>query len=1020
MNDPVAPADASKPLTGIESVRQRLRDSARRVSEDVVSEVPRRRMLDAAQMIGTWDWDLAADLVYANTRLAELYSIVPERAWAGVPAGEFLAAIHPDERVAVRRLIEVAIASDAPFKSEYRVLRADGAARWVLAQGRCRYDADGRPLSFPGSVIDITERKETEAEQSRLVDDMRAEKARLQAVLDHVPVGIVFAEAPSGRIVADNLQVERILRHPVLPGADQSAQPGWVAFHENGRIVQPADFPLARAVRGETSGGEDYLYRRGDGTLAWVQLSAAPIHNPDGEIVAGVLSIADIDNERRREKRQAALVALSDRLRDARDPAEIIGIAAEALGRALGASRVGYGTVEADGQHAVIEHDWCDLTAESVAGPHRLEELGPVPAEGLRPGRAYTVEDSVADADGAAGIAAAFARLGIRASAIVPLGAGDGVPRAFLFAHDIAPRRWTAADLALIREVGDRVWSGLERGRALAALHESESRFRAIIESMPQMVWSTTANGEVDYYNQRWYDFTGTARGATDGSNGAHVFHEDDQQNAFERWQYSVRTGELYEIEYRLRRHDGVYRWVLGRAAPMRDADGRPQRWFGTCTDIDDQVRARELLTRGSEELEKQVAIRTAELQTAYERLSAEMTERERTEERLRQSQKMEAVGQLTGGIAHDFNNLMTGVLGSLGQMRKRLGPAASEEIARYLDIAQASADRAASLTHRLLAFSRRQSLDSRAVDVVALVRSMEELLRRTLGENVQLEVADRSATSWPARADENQLENALLNLVINARDAMPHGGRLLIGTADLTVSEAESDDELRAGDYVVLTVSDTGTGMSDDVIARAFDPFFTTKPIGQGTGLGLSMVYGFVRQIGGHVRITSELGRGTEVRLYLPRELAAAAEPAPEPKSAAVCGEREAGGTILVVEDDDGVRALVVELLAELGYTVLEAADGPRGLAIASQPATPIDLLLTDVGLPGMNGRQLAEAIRQYRPQLRVLFMTGYAENAIVRSGFLGSGMSMLTKPFTLDALVADVRRMFAMPVAA
>jgi PAS domain S-box-containing protein len=1009
-------ADDDKAAAGIDAVQRRLESSAQRLSSVLPSDVPMRRALDSANGVGAWDWDIVTDRVYANARFATLCAVDPARARNGMPIAEFMAAVHPEDAERVGKAIEITIASDAPLEAEYRVVQADGGVRWLLVHGRCKYDADGKPLNFPGSAIEITERKRAEAAQAQLVAELRGEKARLQAVLDHVPFGIVFAEAPSGQVVSGNQQVERILGHPVMPTPNLEAHGRWVAYHEDGRIVQAHEFPLARAItHGEVSGPKDFMYRRGDGTLAWVQLSAAPIRDGDDRIVAGVVSIADIDRERRDRKRQAALIALNDRLRDSRDPHDITAIAAEALGRALGASRVGYAHVEPDLQQVMIERDWCDFSADSIVGRHRIEDFGAEYVERLRQGRAYAIED-VTRNPGTQPVADRFQALGIRAVVKVPL-LTEGQLRAILFVHDSRPRNWSTADLSLIREVSDRVWAGVERARATTALQESEMRFRAITESMPQMVWSTLPDGHHDFYNQRWYDFTGTARSASDGADWNAIIHPEDQPRASERWRHSLATGAHYEIEYRLRRHDGVYRWVLGRAVPVRNAEGVIQRWFGTCTDIDDQVQARELLARDSEMLEREVVSRTAELQQAYERLSAEMTERERTEERLRQSQKMEAVGQLTGGIAHDFNNLMTGIIGSLGQMRKKLEPDVAEELDRYLDIAQTSADRAASLTHRLLAFSRRQSLDTRAIDVLTLVRSMEELLSRTLGENVQLEVDTSATTSWLARADENQLENALLNLVINARDAMPHGGRLSIGTGDLQVTPEMANEDLRAGDYVMLSVSDSGAGMPADVMARAFDPFFTTKPLGQGTGLGLSMVYGFVRQIGGHVRIESVLGRGTTVRLYLPRDTGTLAEKS-HGTTVSADGVAASGGTILVVEDDDGVRALVTELLAELGFTVLEAADGVSGLAIAAELSTPIDLLLTDVGLPGMNGRHLADAVRQHRPGLKILFMTGYAETAIVRGGFLGSGMSMMTKPFTLDALVTNVRRMFAEPV--
>jgi len=383
-----------------------------------------------------------------------------------------------------------------------------------------------------------------------------------------------------------------------------------------------------------------------------------------------------------------------------------------------------------------------------------------------------------------------------------------------------------------------------------------------------------------------------------------------------------------------------------------------------------------------------------------------------RTEDQLRQMQKMEAVGQLTGGLAHDFNNLLTGVIGSLDLIKKRIAQGRFGDVERYAGLAMTSANRAAALTHRLLAFARRQPLDPNPVEVNRLVHSMEELLRRTIGESVRLNVA-AAPDLWLTFCDQHQLESALLNLVINSRDAMPQGGVLTIETtnAELDARGATELRDLVPGEYVCLAVSDTGVGMPPGVVARAFDPFFTTKPIGQGTGLGLSMVYGFVRQSEGYVRVYSEVGVGTTVKLYLPRHRGPLHETA-GPAGAAAVQQAQAGETVLVIEDEDAVRDLVVTVLQDLGYTTLEAPDGPSGLKILRSDRH-IDLLVSDVGLPGMNGRQVAEAAREHRPTLKVLFITGYAENAAMTSGFLAPGMEMVTKPFAVDVLAARIRDM-------
>jgi PAS domain S-box-containing protein len=381
------------------------------------------------------------------------------------------------------------------------------------------------------------------------------------------------------------------------------------------------------------------------------------------------------------------------------------------------------------------------------------------------------------------------------------------------------------------------------------------------------------------------------------------------------------------------------------------------------------------------------------------------------TEEELRQAQKMEAVGQLTGGIAHDFNNLLTGIIGGLDIVQRRLKAGRIDDVNRFIEPAINSAHRAAALTHRLLAFSRRQSLDSKPVKVERLIDGMDEMLRRTLGEQIDLRISC-APDLWTAEADHNQLENAILNLVINARDAMPDGGYLRVNAENLLVEEpvAIGREQVSGGEYVVVSVSDQGVGMEAGVIERAFDPFFTTKPIGQGTGLGLSMVYGFAKQSRGHVHIDSMVGKGTTVRILLPRtHLVDLSDYRPQLTGAIRARD---GECILVVEDEPGVRMTVIELLHELGYRVLEAASGPDAMSVM-EGMPHIDLLVTDVGLPGMNGRELAEHARQQRPALKVLFMTGYAEKAAIRSDFIGDGMDLITKPFAVDHLAAKIREM-------
>ena len=424
---------------------------------------------------------------------------------------------------------------------------------------------------------------------------------------------------------------------------------------------------------------------------------------------------------------------------------------------------------------------------------------------------------------------------------------------------------------------------------------------------------------------------------------------------------------------------------------------------------------AREIVERTRAAIERRRAEdNLRELNARLESLVIERTaELLKSEELLRQSQKMEAVGQLTGGLAHDFNNLLAGIGGSLELLGKRLQQGRLDELPRYLDAAQGASRRAAALTHRLLAFSRRQTLDPRPTDVNRLVDSMEELVRRTMGPEVVIEVI-RAAGLWSTLVDPNQLENTLLNLCINARDAMPSGGRLTVETSNHWLdTDAARELDVPPGRYVSLSVTDTGSGMPPEVLSKAFDPFFTTKPLGMGTGLGLSMIYGFARQSGGQVVIQSRPDEGTRVSVLLPRHFqqAGAVEPSPahgEPPRAV------AGQTVLVVDDEPTIRMLVCEILEELGYAAIEAEDGASGLKVL-QSDRRIDLLISDVGLPGgMNGRQMADAARVGRPDLKVLFITGYAETAAaIGSAHLEAGMYVMTKPFDIEALAVRIKEL-------
>jgi PAS domain S-box-containing protein len=512
-----------------------------------------------------------------------------------------------------------------------------------------------------------------------------------------------------------------------------------------------------------------------------------------------------------------------------------------------------------------------------------------------------------------------------------------------------------------------------ERKEAEEELKRSEERFRLLVQSVTDYaIYMLDPEGRVSSWNAGAERFKGYGADEIMGEHFSRFYTEEDREADLPAkvLETARREGRFEAEGWRVRK-DGTRFWASVIVDPIRNADG-------------------ELI--------------------GFAKITRDLTEKRRVEEQLRQSQKMEAVGQLTGGLAHDFNNLLTGISGSLEMMQVRMAQGRTAEFDRYLMAAQGAVKRAASLTHRLLAFSRRQTLDPKPTNVNRLLGELEELVRRTVGPGIEVEVVGASGL-WATEIDPNQLENAVLNLCVNARDAMPGGGKLTIETANKWIDEqAARRHDLPVGQYVSVCVTDTGTGMTPEVISKAFDPFFTTKPLGEGTGLGLSMVYGFARQSGGQVRIYSEVGQGTTMCLYLPRygEDFAFDEEVVHSRPSNPAGD---GEVVLVIDDEPTIRMLIAEVLAESGYAVIEAPDGPTGLRVLESNAR-IDLLITDVGLPGgMNGRQVADAARVNRPDLKVLFITGYAENAVVGKSRLENGMFVLTKPFPMEILANRIR---------
>jgi len=511
------------------------------------------------------------------------------------------------------------------------------------------------------------------------------------------------------------------------------------------------------------------------------------------------------------------------------------------------------------------------------------------------------------------------------------------------------------------------------RDQAETALRASEQRFRMLAESLPQLVWTCLPDGRVDYLNRQWLDYTGMSEAEPlDSRQLEQIIHPDDLAATTASWAAAAEGRAPYDLEHRIRAADGGYRWFKTRGTPVADSVGQTIKWFGTCTDIQDIVEARDTLKRRREQLELMVEERTRELAAANARLRTEIGERELAQAALVQAQKMEAVGQLTGGIAHDFNNLLTAVSGSLELLEARTSDMKS---LRLLQTAQRGAARGAKLTQSLLAFARKQHLELAAADLNSIIAEMSEMLRSSVGASVGVRQS-LAGELWPVMIDVNQIESALLNIAINARDAMPQGGTLLIETANISTGSADLPEELAGRDCVLVSVRDTGTGMSPEVVEHAFEPFFTTKEIGRGTGLGLSMVFGVVRQSGGAVRIHSRIREGTTVEIYLPRAIETA--PRRSGRRTQVLSVR--GARILVVDDDPDVRWIAAECLRGTGHDVTEAGSGGAALTILER-GEPFDLIVIDLAMPGLSGAETVRLARRTHPDLKALFCTGYAE---------------------------------------
>lgn len=907
--------------------------------------------LAAGAIVGTWFWDVAHDRLTVDDALTHAFGLEPGSSHRELRLEQVLSAVHPDDHAELAAAISDALMRGGRYAHQYRARNVDGEYRWIEAIGRVDLDAQGRATGFQGVLIDIDERRliETERDQAQTL---------LRSFLDAAP-GVVYAKDRQGRLLMGNHGTTELIG---LPPEQYVGRTDAELLNDpvQAAAVMATDERIMATGQSQQL-EEDISFP--DGRRAYWLSTKAPLRDADGNVVGLIGTSLDITERKAAEARhreieeryRLAARATNDAIWDWR-MADGQVVWNEAL-----ADLFGHDRMETDAQWW-LDHIHPDDRPRIDADIHTVIDGG---------GTIWYGEYRFRRADGS------YADV-LDRGAVLRGTAGE-------------PVRMIGAMLDL---------SG--RKAAEAALAESEERLRFATEAGDMGFWDVDLVHDVLIWPPRTKAMFGISPDVAvrldDFYNGLHPLDREATSAAFAAAADPAQRA-LYDVEYRtIGKEDGVVRWVAAKGRGHFEGD-RCVRVVGVAI----EVTARKAAEARLKELNEHLEIRVAE----------EVAERTRVEDALRQSQKMEAVGQLTGGIAHDFNNMLASVIGPLDLLSLRLGES-DPLVSRYIDMAIDGANRAAQLTQRLLAFSRQQPLQPVPVDANRLVSGMSDLFVHSLGGTIRLETL-LAADLWLAFADANQLENVILNLAVNARDAMPGGGRLAVETSNCTIDagNAEQHPGVPRGEYILITVADNGCGMSPEVVAKAFDPFFTTKQVGQGTGLGLSQVYGFVKQSAGHVKLCSEIGRGTTVKLYLPRLVAEVAPVAP----AAPAGLRMPAGSrelILVVEDEPTVRQFSVEALTALGYDVL-AADGAAAALVLLDQHADIALLFTDVVMPEVNGRELADEALRRRPDLKVLFTTGYSRNALERDGVIAPGVQLIGKPFNVDTLASRVRAVLA-----
>jgi PAS domain S-box-containing protein len=1036
--------------------------------------------LEAAGVVGIWDGDLVNDRIFADESFARIYGVDALDAARGKPLGFYFQFIHPDDLASSTAAIERMKAGVDEYSNEHRIVRPDGSLRWVLARGRLARDSSGRPERFHGVSIDLTERKFAENRQAfvlQLSDELRTfgdpeqvlaiATARLGAHLgaaragygqiqaDQATVLVTCgyangAEAINGTYRLDDFGPRlaararlglSLVEDDVLAEPDMQS-PTWSAFGTRAHVSVPlirdgryrALLYVTHTRPHRWSGGEVQLIeevaarvwdaleraraeralRRANEELATLVAARTADRNRIWQLAHEVMIICDMTG-RLIDVNPAAsrLLGLSERklrglpVTDLLHPDDVERTGAEIRRLVAGCSSAAF-----ENRYRTRSGEYRLISWTSIADGGLLHGVGrditdeyAVRRERDRTWALSPIIKAVATIEGQL--------VSVNPAWIKALGWSESESVGQNVVSFVAPQDLAAAE------------TGMAQLASGTVLTEFRLNFLTKSGAVRCLSWTTVPDGDQIYGFARDVTAEVTTVAALAASSA-------------ERERLWTATNDLMGTAS----FDGYLvsvnpAWTRMLGFSESELTSRPYMEFIDSEDHDKSIAIVCRMQRGegmhnfeSRMLHKDgrrfVILWTGQRHGDLMYLvGRDITAQRAAEDKLRQSQKMQAVGQLTGGIAHDFNNMLQGIGGAVEVMSRRIAQGRLDEAQHYVSVARQSIDRAATLTHRLLAFSRRQALAPKAVELHELLHGIGKLIQQTVGPmiDLRLHLADGC---WPVRCDPNQLDNALLNLAINARDAMlPDGGSLVIETGHAVAGAADVAgwEGAMPGDFVCLSVRDTGSGMAPDVVQRAFEPFFTTKPEGQGTGLGLSQVYGFVSQSGGFMKLESEVGVGTVVQIHLPRYLG---EPTLNPADAAGVPSRIAAqmATVLLVEDEAHIRNPTAELLRDRQHTVIEARDGSGALNVLKQRLTmgdKIDILVADIGLPGgINGRQLANAARQHLPDLPVLLITGYSGQAQGPGSELSGDISLLSKPFSVETLTARVESLIAAGSAA